>query len=47
MNPDEVVMDGLDGDRVDMVLDPLAERVGEPREAAYRHVDGQIMALDH
>jgi hypothetical protein len=37
----------LDGDRVDMVLDPLAERVGEPREAAYRHVDGQIMALDH
>jgi hypothetical protein len=40
-------MDGLDGGRVDMVLDPLAERVGEPREAAYRHVDGQIMALDH
>jgi len=47
VNPDEIIMDGLDGDRVDMVLDPLAERVGEPREAAYRHANRQIVALDH
>lgn len=47
MNPDEIVVDRLDSERVDMVFEPLAETVGETGKPAQRHPDREIVALDH
>lgn len=47
VDPDEIIMDEVDRQGVDVVLDPLAEGVGQAREAAQRHSDRQIVALDH
>jgi len=42
MNTDEVVMHEVDRHRVRMVLRLLAERVGESRELARSHPNGQV-----
>ncbi len=44
---DEVVMHHVDGERVDMVLDLLAEGVRQARKAPERHADREIVSLDH
>jgi hypothetical protein len=46
MNAAEIVVRDVQGHRRRMVLQLLAEAVGQPREAARRHAKRQIAALD-
>ena len=46
MRPGEVVVHEVERHRRVQVLDPLRERVGQPREAAHPHPHRQVLALD-
>ena len=46
MNPAEVVVHAVKGNRRNMALDFLRERIGEPSETAHRHAHGEVLAFD-
>ena len=45
MNANEVVVHGVDRDRMRMILGLLGEAVGQAREPARTHAQGQVSAL--
>lgn len=46
MNSAEVVMDGVQSNRVAKVVHLLAETIGKPRESPHLHLHRQVLALD-
>ena len=46
VNPPEVVIHEVQGDRVLQVLDLLREGVRKPREAAVLHPNGEVLPLN-
>ena len=46
MNAGEVVEHEIERQRVNVVLQLLAERIGQPGEAPHGHAHGEVLALD-
>jgi hypothetical protein len=46
VNPAEVVVHVVKGDRGNVILDLLGERIGQAGEAAHLHPHREILALD-
>lgn len=46
MNADEVVVHVVKSESVDMIVELLRERVGQPGESAHVHAHRQVLPLD-